>query len=337
MDKKRIKTLIVVNAIILLSECVSASGMATAVKGIWKGLKIVPFLIAEAIAEAFKQISKWWIWLTAKTAIGFFEAIFENMEYLITLNPPMGEIFPGMLFFMKIIAPFYIFAILFIAIYIIIGSGSARAIAKAKSILGKLVIGLILVTLSPLILQIVLLISENLTKTIMSGGAGLGISAMKNASSNLFGKFTWLCIIHREGGLEVFTFNSVMLTGLITMLFLRQVMVVLFGMLVPLSLVMYSFYPTKNVGKDLLVQAFLWAFTPVAWALSLVIIGSVISSIPTYVPEFYISLGAFFFFIGSPMLIMGVGDWLANLVFMFELLQAAPLSIAAVVLDETLK
>lgn len=323
MDKKsRIFTLLVV--ILLLSTLVNAGG---ALLGI----------IDVAIKEGLKLVAKGWIVSTGWQVIDFYEKIFDSFPLLLTTNPPMSEITSGMFFFIKIIAPFYILAIVILALYILMASSSMRGRAKAKSMLTNLIIGLVLISLSPGVLKVFFIISENLANALISMGANAGISALKGASGGLYEKFWKLTLIHRTGGIELFAIHTTLLFGLTLLLLLRHVMVILFGMLLPLAFFLYLFYPTKHIGKGLFMQTFLWTFMPIAWILALVIIGTVIGSIPSYIPEFYILIAALFFFIGSPMMILGVGDWLAFLVFLFEVLQAAPLSIGAVVIDETMK
>ncbi len=325
MDKK-IKIFVLLTAILLLSTSVNAIGA------------LVIGIIDVALAEGFKLLAKGWIVTSGWQVVGlFYEKIFDSFPLLLTTNPPLSEITPGIFFFIKIIAPFYILAILVLALYILIASSDVRRRAKAKSLLSNLIIGLVLISISPFVLGILFIISENLAKVLMSMGGTTGIDVLEGASSGLYNKFWKLTLIHRTGGIELFAIHATLLFGLTVLLLLRHAMVILFGMLLPLAFFLYSFYPTKRIGKDLFIQAFLWTFMPVAWTLALVIIGIGIGSMPSYIPEFYILIGALFFFIGSPMMILGVGDWLAFLVFLFEVLQAAPLSIGAVVIDETMK
>lgn len=329
MDGKKIKILVLAVGILLLSGTASAVIGALVVKAlIW--------ILGPLIAEAFKMLAKTWICTTAFYALQFLEEIFKSIPMLLTTNPPVGEIFHGMWFFIKIIAPFYILTILFSVLYMTLTSNTVER-AKAKSILTQLVVGLVLISISPAILQILFLVSENLAKVVMAMGAESGMEALKGAGSHLYGMFWKMTLIHRTGGVEVFALQIAMTLGLVVVLLLRQVMVILFGMLLPVAFFLYSFHPTKHIGKDLFTQTFLWTFTPVAWALALVIIGFGMASISPNVPEAYIYIGSFFFFLGSPMLIMGVSDWLSFVVLFFEVLQAAPLSIGAVVIDETMK
>lgn len=327
MDSRKIKILVIAVAVLFLIE------NSYALIG-WVAFKAIAGPI---IKEGFKLLAKLWISITGKTAIQFLEGIFDNIPSLLTTNPPLSEITSGMFFFIKIITPFYILTILILAIYILMVSHSIRGRAKAKSMLTKLIIGLVLISISPGILGILFIISENLAKALMTMGATTGIDGLREVSSSLYWMFNWLTILHRTGGVEIFALNIAIMMALVVVILLRQVMVILFGMLLPLAFFFYLFYPTKHIGKDLFVQIFVWTFMPVTWALSLVIIGIGMSAMPSYIPEFYIFIGAFFFFLGSPMLIMGVADWLSFIVLFFEILQAAPLSIGAVVIDETLK
>ncbi|MCK4492289.1 MAG: hypothetical protein KAU03_06670, partial [Candidatus Altiarchaeales archaeon] len=172
MKENICKLLAVIGVIVLLAGYVYASGaIATAVKGLWKGIKLGPYLIGEAIAEVCKMAAKTWVVLTAYRGVTFLEGIFDNIDSLLTTNPPVGEIFTGMWFFMRIIAPFYILAILILAIYLLIGSSSPRSRAKAKSVLSKVIVGVVLISISPAFLKILFLIAESLTRALMPVGA----------------------------------------------------------------------------------------------------------------------------------------------------------------------
>lgn len=325
MDEKN-KIIISLTVILMLSTSVTAFGAAA--------LGLIDVLLAEAI----KLVAKGWIVSSAWQVLGLFlERIFDSIPLLLTSNPPLSEITPGMFFFIKIIAPFYISAILFLTLYLIIISASASGRAKAKGMLTSMVLGLILISISPVVLKILLMISETFSKALMPMGASMGINVLTEATGGLYNMFWKLTMVHRTGGVELEALHVTLVLALMVVLLLRQVMVILFGMLLPLAFFFYSFHSTKHIGKDLFVQSFLWIFMPVAWVLSLVIIGSMTSYIPPIIPEIYVSIGAFFFFLGSPMLLMGVSEWLSFIVLFFEILQAAPLSIGVVIVDETMK
>ncbi len=345
MDKKNIKVLALFTAIISL--CGNASAQ----------LGYLLFKILDPLIEEYwKTLSRWWIIESGEKASGFLEAIFGGFQSLLTEKVPMSAITPEMWFFIKIIVPFYVLAIVILAVYISMTPGSVRGRAKAKSMLLKLIIGAVLISISPWILEVLFIISENLAKALWGMGAAGGVNIVKGASSGvegaeidrldlvrprerlgLYGVFADLSALHRTGGIEIFALQFTLLLGLISLILIRQVMVIIFGILLPVAFFLYFFYPTKHIGKDMFIQTFLWTFTPVAWTLALVVIGIVHGALPVYIPELYMLIGAFLFFIGSPMLIMGVGEWLAFLVLLFEVIQAAPLSMGIVIVDETMK
>jgi len=302
---------------------------------------VVAFLaelaFGQVIKELFKILAKVWMINTAKAAtIDFLEKIYDNLPYLLKNQPAINEIWKGMFFFMNLIILFYAVSIIGLGIYAFVASTSYRKRAKAKMMISKLFLSLVIFIISPGILQLLFIISEILARYLFSLGAEAGIGVLKSGGESLYDVFWKFTLVQRTGGVEMFALYITLLLGILTVVLLREAMVILFGMLLPLGVFLYSIHPTEKIGKGLIIQTILWTFVPVVWALALLILKISASTI-SYVPLFYVHLAAIFFFLGAPILILGVSDWLSFLVLLFEILQAAPLSIGVVVIDETLK
>ena len=96
----------------------------------------------------------------------------DNIQSHILQNPPIySEGFKSMFgFFVSMIQPFYIIAIIITAFYIMFVSDSYVRRSKAKSLLGKLVAGLIITSFSLPILWMLFGMSESVTKSILNQG-----------------------------------------------------------------------------------------------------------------------------------------------------------------------
>lgn len=118
---------------------------------------------------------------------------------------------------------------------------------------------------------------------------------------------------------------------------MRYLMVILWSSVMPVNLLLYSFTPTKTIGKKFLHQMFLWTFVQVGWGLGIILgtvaIGAIASDFPDY-PAAKIGIGCLLLLITTPMMFLGVMDWLSMGVEVVEIVNAAPLSMGALTIDE---
>jgi len=105
----------------------------------------------------------------------------------------------------------------------------------------------------------------------------------------------------------------------------------------PLIIFLNLFYPTRGLGKTLLNQVFMVTFVQIIWAIALVVIAVVISSdmpLKSEIPQIYIDLSCYFFFMLSPLIILGIADWFGIVVLIIDSLTTGPLCVGPVVMDE---
>ena len=289
-------------------------------------------------AEAIKLAAKMWMITTAQDFGNFITKVTQNLRYLIVANPPMDVIKGPQAFFIKMAQPFFILGIVLTSAYILLFSGTNKGRAKAKAVLVRMVYAMILVSLSPLISEFLMAVSGGLAKALMdSTDLALVKDLIETGTSTLFEFFEGMTIIQRTGGVELLLLWETFLLILNFALAMRYVIVIFWYTLMPITLLMYSFNPTKTIGKKFLHQTFLWTFVQVGWAIGVALIVVSASGMkdadPTF-PEGKMGIACLLLLITTPMMILGVMDWLSLGVEVVEIVNAAPLSIGALTFDE---
>ena len=247
-------------------------------------------------------------YIYVKLAIGVGEQGLDTLEKylreLILMNPKLSNFNTIMKYIMIMVFCFYTPALVFLGFYLLFVSTSPRERAKAKDMFSKLFISFIFVSLAPKLLHLLLLISEELARSILfrvdpeTFGKVLH-TVVKCDLAPLELKFIE-CDPRCAGTLEflhcVATFTEVEM-GFYTFLFfmiliwgafifpivLRYFIVSIFIALFPLSIFLYFFEFTKPLGRVMLEQTLIWIFMQVINAL---LIAAVIYSILTFSPTF---------------------------------------------------
>jgi hypothetical protein len=224
------------------------------------------------------------------------------------LNPDAysKEVQDGLKLFLEIIHPLYILSIAITAFYLIFISGSPSGRSKAKNFMKDLIVGMIIISMSPMLLSGLVNLSADITDAILKqtdttivtrnleitfGPAAdkstqelriedalSGTPGIENAIMDRFNSLTCtLCMMHlmvtfTEIELGYYTFLPFLLViwGLGVYFFLRFAMITLFMIIFPLSVLLYSFETTKAVGRNLLEQTIMWIFLQVFSAVIIV-------------------------------------------------------------------
>lgn len=305
--------------------------------------QLTPILevVGEPVSSLFvDQIIKLWIITSLRKAHIFFDSVYKNLPPLILVNPTLESLSPGLNFFLSMVMPFYILGILLTGIYILFLSGSPAGRAMAKGNMLKLIYSLILISLSPLLLQLLFFVSSTTTSYIMSlvdMSTAMGI--LEGATDGfyafivtLFG--TW---VGAEGAGGFFG-------GVLTITYYlfyiipmgRVVFVTFFAMLLPLSMFLYSFYSTKGLGKTLIRQLLFVTFVQIIWGITLAGITIAVPGIQKHlpIPHNIVDLTAYFIFWFSPMIVLGIMDWFSIVVLIIDSTTTGPLCVGPVVMDE---
>jgi len=290
-------------------------------------------------SESAKLARKGVIIYSSRLVHYFYLSVFDNMPSLIKANPPMWGIKHFMGFFINLMQPFYIAAIMLTGFYILFVSQSPLNRAKAKKWFGKLIIGLVLISVSPLLVNLLYYVSGSLTSQIMNlADITIALGSLQAAAQDLFDTFVKITLIHRYGGIELFLLDTVLLMALYLILFVRYVMAGVMAVLLPVTIFFYSWGLTRNVGKMMFEQTIIWIFLQLGWAVGLLIISIAVATLPAISPNLpleFIYATSLIFMFAVPFMIMGVMNWMGLSIFMFEIVQAAPLSSGSVLVSET--
>jgi len=280
--------------------------------------------------EAIKMGIRGLIILVASVVKNFFYSVYDNLILLILANPPITAINGFMGFFIRLLQPFYILAITLLGFQLLFISTSPKERAQAKMLFGWFLASLVLVSLSPLIM-LLLMETSRMFATVVLGIAdpNLGIHVMKGGTDAIFDTFKALNWIDKSGGVELAVLDFGFLKLLYFILILRYMMVGLWGILLPVTLFFYSIKVSRDLGKSMFAQTIMWTFMQVAWSIALIAIAVSFASIQEVYPQFplmYIYLASFLIFFASPMVILGVMDWLSLGFYIFGTVSATPVS-----------
>jgi len=180
---------------------------------------------------------------------------YNNIRAGVMSNPSLS---PGVVnvmgIFVSMLQPIYILAIVLTAIYLLFMRSSIEGRAKAKSLLFRLIISLVVVSLSLPILTASIAISESLTDTILSL---VDIEIVREIlHDGIYG--SW-CLIKKLGVLQselLITFYMILFSigiwGPYMVIGLRHIMLVFFFMLFPISITLYSFSLSRELGRRML-------------------------------------------------------------------------------------
>jgi hypothetical protein len=208
----------------------------------------------------------------------FQEAILANPS----LNASSASYNPGIVNLMsvsiRLLLPGYLLAILLTAFYMVFMSASPEGRFKAKSLLTRLFISMVFFSMSPLIVQAMLDTSFYMSHAILDQ------SDTANAQGVLQGGIWGAYWITSKIGLTDLELAIGFWTSLYVMAWmpyiiisLRYIMVVMYSILFPIGIVLYSFVFFRGLGRKILEQTMLWIFMQVFFALIIMTIGASVS------------------------------------------------------------
>jgi len=258
--------------------------LALIVSGILAPLVAAP--LADAIGGggdiAFYALKRW---LYHRRVMGFVnqdrEVLLTNLQEFIEMNPSFrnAEILSVMRFFIEFMMPFYVLAIIITGVYILFASASPDNRANAKSIFKRLVFTMVLISVSPTIMDLLLFLTGSLTRAL------LGIADINMVTGSLdelidqFGGMHWkVALLFTDYAFILLAPMLLLVWGLFAIFALRYIAVVMWGILLPLSIFLYSFHFTRDLGRNILEQTVSWSFLQVLNALIIVVINVVLAT-----------------------------------------------------------
>ncbi|MFH1125781.1 MAG: hypothetical protein V1703_01530 [Candidatus Altiarchaeota archaeon] len=221
-------------------------------------------------------------------------------------------------YMMNILIPVYVIAIMFIALFFIVKSGSPAGRARARKMFFRLIMGMIMVIYSPFIYQAMLDISSTITSFYLDDFSVDQLMALMT-----FGKAAAMCYL----------LCCMMIIVLITaiILVIRWMFVYMYALFFPIILFMYFFEVTKPYGTKYLKDAARWIFTPafqalILWmlvhgpieALSAIRITGMnvlLQSLFSQLVGIFVVLGALIAVVAAPMIVNSIFDYVGTMVF----------------------
>jgi hypothetical protein len=324
MGSKRIKALLL-TAILLLLASMSVHA-ATDTNVLWDTYNKLTGYVLGWFKDFVKNFGEYFFGGVGSLFAAALNALIMPFKAMILWNPDPNAVAGFVSALTRILVPGYILLIVINGVYFIFLSISPSERAKAKSMLQKLVLSMILVSLSLPIYKILLGISGALSDRLLAnvsfeGTALLGFlnvytggmssgGSFNIASAGLAG-FTPIAIFFIPLGMYL---TLVTLAAIVVAL--RNLIVYVMAALFPLTLFFYFFDYTHGIGKKMWQYTIMSIFTQViqAFMLAVAIIAVNSAGTTTQWVDSYIMLlvgeGAFFMIIIAPLIMMDVMPWI---------------------------
>jgi hypothetical protein len=338
--KTRKRILISLSALLVIALVMNASAVFPLVVALEAAGSYFWSQYKKEMPEAVKKAAGAWLTLAAiRFALagfiyfGVFSKYAENCDHLPELilmnprimtaddngnyygNPPMEDLVNA---FIRLTQPFYVLAIMLVAFYLLFVSGSPLGRARAKASLIRLVLSMGVIVLTIPIIQLCLDISEIITGSILNmQDVTPGISILKEAIYGLWKNYLGTIIISYWNSAYLLMFSGVMFLFPFMLIALRYFMVIYFTALFPITVLLYAFYFTRNMGGHMFRETFRWIFIQPLYALILVAISVSAVSMPLISTDATAQMGfglaGFIVLIIAPLIVVKVMDWLALL------------------------
>ncbi|MEA3254321.1 MAG: hypothetical protein U9Q22_00620, partial [Candidatus Altiarchaeota archaeon] len=257
--------------------------------------------------------------------------ISKNLGKYILENP--SPLHPGVKstlhFFVSLLTPAYILATVLLGVYILFLSTSAKGRSRAKTMLTRMVIGMILISVSPNILDLYFGISRGVTEHILNSGKmemtatidtyntvllktwdmsiaaiygpgmiNLGVAGAthKYKPGKLLGKTLKGLHLKAEPSRTAPMLMTIfaLTIGVYGMLAFRYFMVMFFTLIFPFTIFFICFDPTKKLGGTLLEQTLLWTLLQEFYAVTIMAVGMGLIMLPDSLLSYGLGLYEFF-------------------------------------------
>ncbi|OYT54684.1 MAG: hypothetical protein B6U72_01760 [Candidatus Altiarchaeales archaeon ex4484_2] len=263
------------------------SGVWSSVKGFWTGQGLIGTgsFIGEGMGYFLRMI------LVVKIIHGGFMPKYamsfpNNYHMAIISNPSPHDalIFELIAFFIRILQPVYVLLILTVGFYLLFMPVSPSSRSKAKDILLRLLVSMVVISLSIPIINLLLGLSEEMTESVFSLVSGEEVkAALGGAVQNLFWVYALTAVPYTDLGLPYLTLLFAMSFIPYIILGLRHILITLLMVLFPLGILFYTLPWFKGIGKKLLEQLIVWIFLQVFIALIIVVFVGIGTTIEEHV------------------------------------------------------
>ena len=192
---------------------------------------------------------------------------------------------------LQAIMPLIVLGVLYSAIKLIFSSANPGERSEAKNQLQAMLIGMIVIPVSPYLYQILVDLAYNLMVLLIGGHAipippATSSPYQQGVLQQILGPHSFGTAVYAPftgiGASPNFLFilvcACISYILALSVLFFRHIIVVTFAVLMPLICFLYLFDFTKTVGRKFLKYAITWAFVPPVMAMWIVVIAALVSS-----------------------------------------------------------
>ncbi|MFH1722383.1 MAG: hypothetical protein ABH950_07255 [Candidatus Altiarchaeota archaeon] len=170
---------------------------------------------------------------------------------------------------MIILMPLYVILILYTGIQMIFFSLTPQGRAQSKSRLNEFIISMVVVSLSPMLYQVILDLSESVVYAILN----VAVESMNSPGTDLAGFLILFLILAKTPILLPMTIILLVISLIALMVLLvRYIFVLLYGVLFPAILFLYLFDTTKQMGSKLLARSIMWITIPIAQSIFMALV-----------------------------------------------------------------
>lgn len=275
---------------------------------------------ADSILEFFSELSRNLVFLGMmwnKTNAMKYE-VYDNLPAFLLKELPLDN--AGILgitgYFIKMLQPLYVTAMILVGAYLIFFSSSPQGRSGSKAMLLNLFVGMIIISLTIPIIQLLSTASIVLTGNILAQGPlSIGFTYKKAVDYVNYrnSEVMWSNI---AVSIPFFALSLLLATGVFMVLAARYFILIFLSALFPLSVFLSLFGPTKNLGWTLIKHLVYWMFLPAGYALALVTITVGIQSLEIYTPDIssMLNLTGTLLLIASPLLMFRLMGWVTVLI-----------------------
>ncbi len=205
----------------------------------------------------------------------------NNFHNVICYNPPTSRTLPFMTMLLRILLPIYSLSIVLIGFYLLFVSSSPKGRAKAKSMLSKLIITMVLVSISPQLMEVIFDISRELTDSIFALTTEDSIEyLLTHGAEDMWTMARWLKVPDVELSVIPFILSYVFTWLPYVIISLRNIILTALMILFPLGILFYAIPSLKSIGRTILEQFIVWTSIQAAMALALICTVKAYSVIP---------------------------------------------------------
>jgi hypothetical protein len=214
--------------------------------------------------------------------LSYGESFINNYKEAILANPSLLDssakgynpgITNAVSYSISLMLPFYILAIVLTGAYIMFISGSIEGRVKAKNLLKRLVVSMIFFSMSPLILETMLVTSQSISSAIINQADPANVRMV--LEGGIWGSYVIFCklgVTDLEISIAYWTSLYVMAWLPYMVIGMRHIMMCLFCMVFPIGIALYSFVYMRDIGRKILEQTIVWIYLQAFLSMAILVI-----------------------------------------------------------------